>query len=327
MKIKYRFNPEWIVVGLLMVATIIHLPHQTEARANDHNTFSPMTLKTAETQQRIYLARQFKERIHANEHEIKMLITEKEWLDNRIRRLEDLEKAVPWELHHSLKLKSQKIEANLNENERLKNLLGQPKYQFIDESGLDERANDLFAPSNAENGIYNDLSKDAYSNSIHYDTSGDAQISKKLKKEITDRIKQTDLGEWFQFTPDTATCAIENTLPILFASGSAAIPKEYKNFLKRLADLVKPFDVRISINGYADPDAIRTKKYPSNFELGATRAANIVHELVKYGVKPSVFQIGTTGKYRRDAKGMSDKKQLERRTDLKVIFISKEQMG
>ena len=326
MEIRYRVNLRWLVIALLMITTIIYLTQQSEVRANDHNAFSPAKLKTAETQQLIYLAKQFKERIHANEHEIKMLITEKEWLDNRIRRLEDLGRAVPWEVHHSLELKSQKIEANLKENERLKNLLQQPKYQLIDESNLDDQANDLFSSSNAENGIYHGLSKGSHSNSIHYGVSGDVQMSKKMKKEIADRIKQTDLGEWFQFSSDTATCAIKNILPILFASGSAAIPNEYKNLLKRLADLVKPFDVRITINGYADPDAIRTKKYPSNFELGATRAANIVHELVKYGVKPSVFQIGTTGKYRRDAKGMSDKKLLERRADLKVIFISKEQM-
>ena len=40
---------------------------------------------------------------------------------------------------------------------------------------------------------------------------------------------------------------------------------------------------------------------------------NIVHRLVGHGLKPSIFRIESTGKYRFAAKGMSKQKTLERR--------------
>ncbi len=78
--------------------------------------------------------------------------------------------------------------------------------------------------------------------------------------------------------------------------------------------------MKILVNGYADTVPIKNKKYPSNFELGATRAANIVHHLVGHGLKPSIFKIESTGKYRFASKGMSKQKTLERRAEVTVIF-------
>jgi flagellar motor protein MotB len=75
----------------------------------------------------------------------------------------------------------------------------------------------------------------------------------------------------------------KNRLPILFASGSAnaKVAKEYKTFLKNLLVLVKSHDIIVVVEEYADTDPIHSKKYRSNFELGATRAANVAYILIK----------------------------------------------
>ena len=97
--------------------------------------------------------------------------------------------------------------------------------------------------------------------------------------DIEDAVKKAGLEDWVEVMESDGSCAkINNTLPILFSSGSAALAKEYKSFLRKLARFLKPYDVKIYVNGYADPDPIHTKKYPSNLELGASRAANVVHE-------------------------------------------------
>jgi hypothetical protein len=49
---------------------------------------------------------------------------------------------------------------------------------------------------------------------------------------------------------------------------------------------------------------------------------NIVHQLVGHGLKPSIFRIESTGKYRFAAKGMSKQKTLERRAEV-TVFLSK----
>jgi chemotaxis protein MotB len=113
---------------------------------------------------------------------------------------------------------------------------------------------------------------------------------------------------------------MKTTLPILFSSGSATVAREYKLFLKKLAAFLKPYDVKVLVNGYADTVPIKSKKYPSNFELGAARAANIVHQLVRSGLKPAVFKIASPGEYRFAAKEMSKQKSFERRAEVTVIF-------
>jgi chemotaxis protein MotB len=141
------------------------------------------------------------------------------------------------------------------------------------------------------------------------------------KTAIEAAVKKAGLEDWVEVTNADGGCAkVKNTLPILFSSGSASLAKEYQPFLKKLASLLKSYDVKVYVNGYADPDPIKTKKYPSNFELGASRAANIVHELVKYGLKPDIFKIGTTGEYRFAAKQPFTKKTFQRQALVTVVF-------
>ncbi len=140
------------------------------------------------------------------------------------------------------------------------------------------------------------------------------------KTELQIAINQSGLNDWVEII-GTGTCLrLETTLPILFPTGSAKVAEEYKTFFGKLAAFLKPYDVKILVNGYADTVPIQNKKYPSNFELGATRAANIVHQMVNNGLKPSIFRVESTGKYRFAAKGMSKQKTLERRAEVTVIF-------
>lgn len=138
---------------------------------------------------------------------------------------------------------------------------------------------------------------------------------------IEQAVKKAGLEDWVDVVGSDNGCAkINNTLPILFSSGSAALGIEYKAFLKKLALLLKPYDVKVYVSGYADPDPIHTPKYPSNLELGASRAANVVHEMVKYGLKPDIFKIGSTGSHWFAAKKQSPKKTFQRRAQLTVVF-------
>ncbi|MCP3876310.1 MAG: OmpA family protein [Desulfobacteraceae bacterium] len=140
------------------------------------------------------------------------------------------------------------------------------------------------------------------------------------KSELQTAVNQSGLSDWVEIV-GTGTCLrLETTLPILFPTGSAKVAKEYKTFFQKLAGFLKPYDVKVFVNGYADTVPIQNKKYPSNFELGATRAANIVHQLVGYGLKPAIFRIESTGKYRFAAKEISKQKSLERRAEVTVIF-------
>ena len=138
--------------------------------------------------------------------------------------------------------------------------------------------------------------------------------------ELEIAVAKEGLSDWVQVISTGSCVRLETTLPILFPSGSAALSEEYKEFLKKFAGFLKPYDVKIMVTGYADKMPIKNEEYPSNFELGATRAANIVHQLVGYGLKPSIFKIESTGKHRFASKQPFQQNSLERRAEVTVIF-------
>jgi flagellar motor protein MotB len=142
------------------------------------------------------------------------------------------------------------------------------------------------------------------------------------KKKLYYEIHQAGLADWIEMSDNGECLRLKTTLPILFPIGSAEIAKEYNSFFTRFANLLKAYEVQILVEGYADIDPIHNKKYPSNFELGAIRAANVVHELVKNGLKPSIFKINSPGKYRFTANGEPTQKALERRAEVTVVFVS-----
>ena len=78
---------------------------------------------------------------------------------------------------------------------------------------------------------------------------------------------------------------------ILFDSGSTAIKEQGQGALEKIAGiLAKVDDKRIDVEGHTDNVPITGKlaaKYPSNWELSAARATNVVRFLEDKGVNPA----------------------------------------
>nr|WP_321404139.1 OmpA family protein [uncultured Desulfobacter sp.] len=229
-----------------------------------------------------------------------------DWLIIKINRIVDSGRNVPKLLHESVELKEKKISLL----ERQKNHLSVTIENY---RKMHDRK---------KSGETKQIQIQASSIPVLNDSTGkivQSNVPTQLP-DIAQAIKDAGLGDWVDVLADGSCAKINNTLPILFSSGSAALAKEYKSFLKKLALFLKPYDVKVYVNGYADPDPIHTQKYPSNLELGASRAANVVHEMVKYGLKPDIFKIGSTGEYRFAAKMESPTKNFQRRAQLTVVF-------
>ena len=142
---------------------------------------------------------------------------------------------------------------------------------------------------------------------------GNCQLS------LENRIKQFGIGDWVKVVKLNDELWVKTVLPILFPSGSAVIADEYDPFLKNLALFLIGQRFWVYVDGYADPDPIRTIRFPSNFELGAIRAANVVHHLVRNGLPPSVFKLATSGQYRlAEDRPLSPQKALERYVNISI---------
>jgi chemotaxis protein MotB len=74
---------------------------------------------------------------------------------------------------------------------------------------------------------------------------------------------------------------------ILFASGSAELKPDGRTVLKKLAaQILKLDDQRVRVEGHTDDVPIATAKFPSNWELSAARAAQVVRAFEEAGMDP-----------------------------------------
>ena len=78
---------------------------------------------------------------------------------------------------------------------------------------------------------------------------------------------------------------IELPEAVLFASGSAKLKKEGVRVLAELGPVLASLKGReFQVGGHTDNKPIRTKRFPSNWELSGVRAIDVTKLLIEYGV-------------------------------------------
>ncbi|MFH1155006.1 MAG: OmpA family protein [Pseudomonadota bacterium] len=270
----------------------------------DQGTAAPMSLPSGTQPPLGSLITEYRKLIREMDQERLELQRDVDWLEMKIQQTRDLDRHVPEGMMVSKEKKTFRVQA-----------LGKSRQD------LEKRLHDLEARVSEPGPISEEtLPGTDRGSSVTEPGSNPCPGAKDLVDGIRRKLTLAGLADWVSLVTDGGCVRLESRLPILFPTGSAVIAVEYQEFLKKLAGMLLEYDVKIQVEGYADIQSINTGKYPSNFELGAQRAANVVHALVGYGIKPSVFQIGSTGRYRFKAKGMSSQKVMERRADLVVVF-------
>ncbi len=245
--------------------------------------------KNAVLTQKQILNNEYQDNIDFIQSEIDKFNGDFKWLKAQIQKMVMFNQFVPEKMYKSLAFKQSKIQVLSKLKLKFENLMKENKAKEFQKT-----------------------------NTIIQTGSNPACNVEAVKK----KIKQFGLEDWLELTeiPGTKGVRIANRLPILFASASSEIAEGYKTFLKNFSSAMQGCHARIFVDGYADIDPIHTSKYPSNFELGAIRAASVVHELIKNGLNPSIFKIGSTGKYRFPEQKSSEWKTLERHADIRVEF-------
>jgi len=108
---------------------------------------------------------------------------------------------------------------------------------------------------------------------------------------------------------------------ILFSSGQVKINPEGKDALAKLAEvLVTLNDKVIQVEGHTDDDPIRSKRFPTNWELSSARALTVVRFLQKQGVDPSRLSAAGYGEYQPMAPNDTDgNKSKNRRIEIVLL--------
>ncbi len=119
---------------------------------------------------------------------------------------------------------------------------------------------------------------------LHPDaSSGLDTMSRQIEHAFSDLIEEGIVevrrnGLWLE---------VEINTSILFPSGSTRLSPQAVPVLRELAKILRRFPNRVHVEGYTDNVPIRTKTFPSNWELSAARAARVVRILAQYGIAGS----------------------------------------
>ncbi|MEW5757104.1 MAG: flagellar motor protein MotD [Pseudomonadota bacterium] len=143
-----------------------------------------------------------------------------------------------------------------------------------------------------------------------------AQVVTEVQGAMQDLIDSGDI----KVTSDELWVEIDIKSQILFDSGSALLQPTALEPLKKLADVLNNFNHSIQVEGFTDNVPIANDVYPSNWELSAARAANVVHLFMKNGVNPSRMAAIGFGEYRPVADNATlDGRMQNRRVAIVVL--------
>jgi chemotaxis protein MotB len=121
---------------------------------------------------------------------------------------------------------------------------------------------------------------------------------------------------------------VEIRTDILFASGEATLSPESASVLRRLAATLKPFPNPIRVEGHTDNVPIKTRAFPSNWELSAARAATVVHLLMEEGVAPPRLAVIGLGEYRpAQSNSTPEGRNANRRVLLVILGVDQRPEG
>lgn len=112
---------------------------------------------------------------------------------------------------------------------------------------------------------------------------------------------------------------VEIRTDILFGSASASLSKDAHSIIERLTDALARFPNPVRVEGHTDDVPIRTRAYPSNWELSAARAATVVHIMSTRGIAPQRLAVLGFGEFRPAAPNNSAEGRNQNRRVLLVV--------
>ncbi len=141
-------------------------------------------------------------------------------------------------------------------------------------------------------------------------------VSEKFASLIDDQLVKVSSNElWLQ---------IELKDSILFHSGDTAPSEQAVAIFNEIAEILKPYDNPIQVEGYTDNIPINSSRYPTNWELSSARASAIVKVLASQGVAPERLAAVGYGEYQPVAPNTTAEGRAQNRRV--TIMVAKRKM-
>jgi chemotaxis protein MotB len=110
-----------------------------------------------------------------------------------------------------------------------------------------------------------------------------------IVSDVRELIMFNQLGGMVKVEGDEMGAKITISDVLLFPPGEAEMSRGGLRVMKKIANILSQFQYQIRIEGHTDNTPIHTTKFPSNWELSADRACEVVRFLITQGVNPNLM--------------------------------------
>jgi len=147
-----------------------------------------------------------------------------------------------------------------------------------------------------------------------------AQIQNDLNKIVA----ESGIGKLVDVNRDKNGVSLSLKGSSFFKSGSVELVGTTLPFLSIIAEKIKHVPYQIAIEGHTDNVPIKSGQFPSNWELSASRSAEVVRFLIKCGVDPEILRaIGYADTRPVDPKaGNSTAQSRARNRRVVILFLN-----
>lgn len=120
------------------------------------------------------------------------------------------------------------------------------------------------------------------------------ELHEVLEKEIEEIVDKQKLGDQVEIEASIRGVVIRVKDRMMFAPGSARLNPASYPFLDEIIRLIDRLDFRVLIEGHTDNTPIRSRRFPSNWELSTSRAIAVLKYFESAGAV-DVKKLGSAG--------------------------------
>ena len=125
--------------------------------------------------------------------------------------------------------------------------------------------------------------------------AAESDIHLDLKTTLVDSITEQGLASHVQVRDAATTTELEIASRVLFESGDSDLTRAGIAVLEKLTSVLAETQGQIFIEGHTDNRPIETAKYPSNWDLAAARATEVLQFFVLEGLDKQRFRAVSYG--------------------------------
>jgi len=139
-------------------------------------------------------------------------------------------------------------------------------------------------------------------------------------ESLENTMRRSDISaEITDITVDDRGIAVSFSDTAFFEKGSAQPTKNARQMIEKFARILYAVPNKVVIEGHTDNIPIRSRTFPSNWELSAARAGSIARVLEEYGINSQRMEIAAYGDTRpKVANDSPAMRKLNRRIDILI---------